>query len=98
MTARSHAYSIVAHDNDYVLRRLLSMIDDDRSAIYIHLDKKFIDADEAAIAAVCTESPVTFIKRRDVKWGHFSMVEVVLELFEGSASGGLRLLPPPLRI
>ena len=85
---RSHAYLIVAHDNAYVLRRLLMMIDDSRSAIYIHLDKKFTDADEATIAGACTESPVTFIERRDVKWGHFSIVEVVLDLLRTALPQG----------
>lgn len=81
---RSHAYLIVAHDNAYVLGRLLSMIDDKRSAVYIHLDKGFADADEASIANACTESSVSFIERRDVTWGHFSIVEVVLELLRSA--------------
>ena len=55
---RSHAYLILAHDNAYVLRRLLSLIDDDRSTIFIDLDRRFVDADEAGLAPACTRSPV----------------------------------------
>ena len=35
-----HAYLIIAHNNFYILKKLIALIDDERNDIYIHIDKK----------------------------------------------------------
>ncbi|SCN26461.1 hypothetical protein N3C_2841 [Clostridium sp. N3C] len=35
-----HAYLIIAHNNFYILEELIKLLDDTRSDIYIHIDKK----------------------------------------------------------
>ena len=35
-----HAYLIVAHNNFYILEKLIRLIDDTRNDIYLHIDKK----------------------------------------------------------
>ena len=40
-----HAYLIMAHNEPYILERLLKLIDDKRNDIYLHIDKKWHDFD-----------------------------------------------------
>lgn len=35
-----HAYCIIAHNQPRLLWRLLSLLDDERNDIYLHIDKK----------------------------------------------------------
>ena len=35
-----HAYLIMAHNEFYILEKLLKLIDDERNDIYLHIDKK----------------------------------------------------------
>ena len=37
---KKHAYLIMAHNNPYILKKLLNLIDDKRNDIYLHIDKK----------------------------------------------------------
>ena len=37
---KKHAYLIMAHDNFYILEKLIQLIDYDLNDIYIHIDKK----------------------------------------------------------
>ena len=36
---KKHAYLIMAHNNPYILKKLLNLIDDKRNDIYLHIDK-----------------------------------------------------------
>ena len=40
-----HAYLIIAHNNFYILEKLIKLIDDKRNDIYIHIDKKIRNFD-----------------------------------------------------
>lgn len=40
MPSERHAYLIMAHNNFYILEKLLILLDDPRNDIYIHIDKK----------------------------------------------------------
>ena len=35
---KKHAYLIMAHNNPYILKKLLNLIDDKRNDIYLHID------------------------------------------------------------
>lgn len=48
---------------------LLSVIDDDRNDIYIHVDKKTVDVPLEDIRGAVCHSPLTFIERMSVNWG-----------------------------
>ena len=37
---KKHAYLIMAHNNPYILKKLLKIIDDKRNDMYIQKDKK----------------------------------------------------------
>ncbi len=78
----------MAHNEFHMLKKLITELDDDRNDIFIHIDKKtkFIDEDE--IASWATKSKVTFIQRRRIYWGHYSIVECELELLREATKGG----------
>lgn len=87
MSEQSHAYLIIAHDNLYVLRRLVELLDDRRTTIYIHLDQALGEVDESSLASACTHAQLFFIDRQHVRWGHYSIVEVVLRLLRAAVPG-----------
>lgn len=81
-----HAYLIIAHNNSYILNRLLSLIDDERNDIFLHIDKK---VEQESLLKECDYPKRSRLflcnKRVDVKWGHISLVEIEFLLFEAAA-------------
>ena len=82
-----HAYLIAAHDNDYVVKRLLGLLDDPRNDIFIHVDKRAKNFDVASLSSCCRESMIEVIPRRRVFWGHFSQIDATLDLFREAIRG-----------
>ena len=81
-----HAYLVMAHQDWSLLSRLLQCIDDPRNAIFIHVDKK---ADFPAAAVYRPEKATcTYIPRRRVSWGGYSIVAAELALLEAAAARG----------
>ena len=77
-----HAYLIIAHNNFYVLKKTLKLIDDKRNDIYIHIDKKVKDFNFSEYKNICKKSTVNFTKKRyNVKWGSSSQVKTEMLLF-----------------
>lgn len=67
MTGR-HAYLVMAHSEPEILRILVSLVDDPRNDIFIHLDKKCNSNDFSEVKAEC--SGLFFLEKRiDVRWG-----------------------------
>ena len=64
-----HAYLIIAHDEPYILEKVLKLIDDERNDIYLHIDKKWKDFNFKYFKSVVRESHLFFTKRLDVRWG-----------------------------
>jgi hypothetical protein len=80
-----HAWLIIAHNEFGILQRLVSMLDDAQSDIYVHIDKKVqqlpeIHADKARLFVLG--------HRVDVRWGTFSQIETELELLAAAAEQG----------
>ena len=75
-----HAYLIIAHNRPDLLQNLVSMIDDERNDIFIHIDKK---VDMTLFKSIVTEkSHLYFTQNRiSVVWGDFSQIECELTLF-----------------
>ncbi|MFC7361103.1 beta-1,6-N-acetylglucosaminyltransferase [Nocardioides astragali] len=82
-----HAYLVLAHDDPYVLVKLLQLLDDRRNTVFVHLDKRFTQTDPSRLAPVCTRSEMVFVPRRKVFWGDFSQVDAALRLFRAAAPG-----------
>jgi len=86
--ATKHAYLILAHNNYYILERLIKLLDDDRNDIFIHVDKK-AGFDEGYFLNLVKKSALIFIQPRvDVKWGHVTQIEAEFLLFRRSYEHG----------
>lgn len=78
-----HAYLIMAHNNFYILEKLLLLLDDPRNDIYLHIDKKVSDFDFAYYQRLCRKARVIYpAKRIDVRWGTQSQVITELLLYK----------------
>lgn len=80
--SNKHAYLIMAHNEFYVLEKLLTSIDDNRNDIYIHIDKKISNVDFENLKKCCKKSNVIFTDRIKVNWGGFSQIESELILLK----------------
>lgn len=83
-----HAYLIMAHNEPYILERLLKLIDDKRNDIFIHIDKKWDDFDFEYFQNVVKESSLYFTKRLDVKWGSKKQIDCEMLLFKTAKEKG----------
>ncbi len=82
-----HAYLIMAHNNFYILEKLLELLDYEKNDIFIHIDRKVKDCDFEKFNQICKKSNVFFTKRRhNVKWGTSSQIKTELELFKTSVN------------
>lgn len=79
-----HAYLIIAHNNFYILEKLLKMIDDKRNDIFIHIDRNVRDFKFDYFTTLTKYSNIKFINRIKVGWGGFSQIKVELNLFKAA--------------
>lgn len=72
------AYLIMAHNEPYVLEKLIRMLDYPDNDIYIHIDEKsqLINKD----ALYTNSAHLVVIPSRNVTWGGVSQVNIVLDL------------------
>lgn len=83
-----HAYLIMAHNQENLLKILIQCLDYEENDIFIHLDKKWKDVNEKEICAVAKKSKIEILERRiDVKWGTYSQIECEMLLLEKAISG-----------
>jgi hypothetical protein len=66
---KRHAYLIAAHDNLYVLEKLIKLLDDARNDLFIHLDSKCRVESEWFEKVKTKYSNIEFVERHDIKWG-----------------------------
>ena len=82
-----HAYLIMAHNEPEILKVLISMLDDKRNDLYLHIDKKsnIIHTNELK-----TNHAKLFILEKRVKlyWMDISQVETEMLLFETAYNNG----------
>lgn len=80
---KKHAYLIMAHNNFYVLEKLLLLLDDERNDIYIHIDAKSKDFDFKYYKNIINKSNLIYTKKRNkVYWGTQSQVKTEMLLFK----------------
>lgn len=81
-----HAYLIIVHNEYSVLETLLSMIDDERNDIYLHIDRRSTELYKRA-CLLCTQKARLFLlpTRNKVYWGDISQVETEYLLLETAA-------------
>ncbi|MDR3590800.1 MAG: beta-1,6-N-acetylglucosaminyltransferase [Negativicutes bacterium] len=78
---------IVAHNNFYILEKLIRLIDDERNDIYLHIDEKVKNFPVDRFAKIPAKSKIFFVPRVDVNWGGFSLVQAELELLRQAVQG-----------
>ena len=66
-----HAFLIVAHTNWNQLKTLITLLDDSRSSIYVHVDAKSKDFDPAFFEGSVKRGTLHFVHRVPVAWGRF---------------------------
>lgn len=77
-----HAYLIMAYNNFDFLKKLLSLLDDERNDIFIHIDERAVDFEESAFKNCTKYSKLIFIPRHVVYWADYSQTNVQLELLK----------------
>ena len=78
------AYLIMAHNDIYILKKLLLLIDNKNNDIYLHLDKKMKDVNLRELEELVEESNLYFVKRKNVKWSAYSQIECEVALLKES--------------
>lgn len=85
---RKHAYLILAHNNFYILEKLIELLDDKRNDIFIHIDKKVKKFDFNFFTNLVKHSNIKFIDRVNIGWGAFSGIKAELKLFKEAYKNG----------
>lgn len=83
-----HAYCIIAHTDEYCLRKLISCIDDPRNDIFILFDKK---SNLFGLTSQTSLSKVHIIPKEDsidIRWGAYSQIEAELKVLKFAKSHG----------
>lgn len=85
-----HAFLILAHNEFQILKILLSMLDDGRNDIYLHIDKKMSCSDplEQDLFRLAKARLFVLEQRLDVRWGDISVVKAELLLLETASMKG----------
>lgn len=79
---KKHAYLIVAHNNFRILEQLLTLIDDSRNDIYLHIGSD-ISVDLDMFVDKCINANLYLSEKRvNIRWGHSSQVEATLSLLK----------------
>ncbi len=79
-----HAYLIMAHNQFEILEKIIKLLDDEKNDFYIHIDKKVKHFNFNKVKDLATKSNIFFVKRIDVKWGHFSQIECEILLLKSA--------------
>lgn len=78
-----HAYCILAHGNWKQLQLLVSVLDDERNDIFLHIDKKALSSFEIWGGKVKTNHSHIFMANSiDVRWSDISLADAEMSLFK----------------
>lgn len=80
--SKKHAYLIMAHNDFYILKRQLQLLDDERNDFYIHIDKKVKNFNIDELRTLVKKSKIYFVPRLDIRWGDFSQIQCELLLMK----------------
>ncbi|MBP3853955.1 MAG: hypothetical protein J6D18_05235, partial [Erysipelotrichaceae bacterium] len=82
-----HAYLIMAHNHIENLQALLSAIDDERNAVFLHIDKKSLNK-ENWDALSMSHASFYRVPSMEVNWAGYSQVACTLRLMEHEVKHG----------
>lgn len=79
----------MAHQQQELLETQLELLDHERIEIFLHVDKKWADFDEASVHSRLKKSKLTVLAERlDVQWGADSQIWCELALLRAAVSAG----------
>lgn len=81
-----HAYLIMAHNEIYILKKLLSLVDNVHNDIYLHIDIKAKDFDIESLKKVVKKSKLYFVPRQNVGWSAHTQILCELLLLKEATS------------
>ncbi|MEL6975590.1 MAG: beta-1,6-N-acetylglucosaminyltransferase [Bacteroidota bacterium] len=81
---KTHAYLIMVHNEPEALKLLLSVLDDARNKIYIHIDAKSTSIQPEKVSDHCQKASIQFVSSKKMYWAGYSMIDVTLDLLEAS--------------
>lgn len=82
-----HAFLIIAHNELRILNILLTMLDDPRNDIYLHLDKKW-KLNIQDLHHLQKAQLFLIEKRMDIRWGDISLIKLEFRLFRMAYTNG----------
>lgn len=93
MTSRArqerHAYLVMAHDEPRILELLLSMLDDPRNDIYLHIDRRAGQLRDLFTKHRTRHAGLHILDDTEsVYWGDISQVKAELKLFKAAHANG----------
>lgn len=77
-----HAYLVTAHNNFSFLKKLITLIDDDRNDIFVHVDANCSEFNENEFVDFTKHSKLIFIPRTAVYWADYSLTNAQLDLMK----------------
>lgn len=83
-----HAFLIIAHNELRILNILLTMLDDSRNDIFLHLDKKWRLNIQQDLYHPQKANLFFFKKRMDIRWGDISSIKLEFRLFRMAYENG----------
>jgi hypothetical protein len=84
---KKHAYMIIAHNEFEILRKLVTLLDDERNDIYLHIDLKEKSFDFEKFESIPAKSNIYFVPRIKVNWGGYSLIQCELNLLRQAVEG-----------
>ncbi len=82
-----HAFLIMAHKDDGTFRTLLTLLDDPRNDIFVHMDSKNVGWDPGMLS--CVKRAGCFaVSRMNVTWGGYSQVACEIGLLSAAVEHG----------
>lgn len=77
-----HAYGIIAFNNWSLLEKLITLLDDERNDLYIHIDKNVKINNLEHYKTLAKYSNVFFLERLDGSWGTPGLMDIQLLFYE----------------
>lgn len=77
-----HAYLIAAHNDFYILEKLVSLLDYEENDIFIHVDKKVVDFNPDPFYRLVKKAKIKFVPRIKITHGSYSLIAFELILLK----------------
>ena len=85
---KKHAYLIMAHNEFYILEKLIMLLDDSRNDIFLHIDRKIKNFDFDKFKKMVKKSNLYFTERVDIVWAASSQIECELVMLTEAIQKG----------